>query len=315
LIAYVLGAASAAGVILLVLRRQTDGDAAVSGSLGEMRGLLDGVSRQQEQLVTQTGQWSQLLGRATDRGRWGELTLKKLIEAAGLREHVDFNVQVHLDNGEGAARPDLVLRLPGGGFLRVDSKATWDAYHAALSTDEPGEREAHMAKHARNVRSCVQALAQKAYWSQFERAPEVVVLFIPSEAAFAAAAADDPELLEFAIRRRVAITTPTTLFALLQVVAAGWHQAELSKNTEQVRKLGAQLAKRLAVVTDQLAKASRDLDSVVRAHNEVVECFDGKLLHNARQMGDLGVAGGLDLETPRQAKVAVRTPRAVEPPR
>jgi DNA recombination protein RmuC len=141
----------------------------------------------------------------------------------------------------------------------------------------------------------------------------MVVLFIPSEAAFAAAAARDPELLAYAIRQRVVITTPSTLFALLQVVAVGWHQAELSENAEQIRELGAVLVKRLADVKKQLAKASKGLDSAVRAHNEVVGCFDGKLLDTARRMGDLGVAGGSDLEAPQPTVVSVRMPRLSSP--
>lgn len=309
LISYILGAASAAALILVVLRRQAGGDPAVADSIGELRGLLGGMSRQQDRLVTQATQWNQLLGHAGERGRWGELTLRNLVEAAGLREHVDFDVQVHVSDGEQSGRPDLVLHLPTGGCVPVDSKATWDAYQDSLDTEEPGAREELMSKHARNVRSCVQTLAQRAYWSQFARAPEMVVLFIPSEAVFAAAAVHDPELLEYAIRQRVVITTPSTLFALLQVVAVGWHQVELSENAEQIRELGAQLVKRLASVTDQLAKASRGLDSAVRAHNEVVACFEGKLLHTARRMGDLGVAGGLDLEAPQPSATSVRVPR------
>lgn len=136
----------------------------------------------------------------------------------------------------------------------------------------------------------------------------MVVLFMPSEAAFAAAAAHDPDLLAFAIRQRVAITTPSTLFALLQVVAVGWHQAALSTNADEIRELGSQLVKRIARITEQLAKASRGLDSAVRAHNEVVGCFEGKLLSTARRMGDLGVAGGAELTSPQPAAISVRMP-------
>jgi DNA recombination protein RmuC len=309
LIAYILGAASAAMLILLVLRHHARGDSAVNESLGEVRGLLSGVSRQQEQLTAQGTQLNQLLGRAGDRGRWGELTLQNLVEAAGLSEHVDFDVQVHVAGEDGTHRPDLVLHLPSGGCLPVDSKATWDAYQAALNAVEPSQRQELLRKHARDVRSCVQRLAQKAYWSQFAHSPEMVVLFMPSEAAFAAAAEHDPDLLAFAIRERVVITTPSTLFALLQVVAVGWQRAELSENAEQIRQLGARLVKRLAAVTGQLAKASRGLDSAVRAHNEVVSSFDGQLLQTARLMGELGVVGGVDLESPPLAAVAVRAPR------
>jgi DNA recombination protein RmuC len=313
LISYIFGAASTAILILVVLHPRSGGDPAVADSIGELRGLLDGVGRQQDRLVTEATQWNQLLGHAGERGRWGELTLQNLVEAAGLREHVDFDVQVHVADDERAGRPDLVLRLPTGGCVPVDSKATWDAYRQSLSTEEPHAREALLVRHAQNVRACVQALARKAYWSQFARSPEMVVLFIPSEAAFAAAAAHDPKLLAYAIEQRVVITTPSTLFALLQVVAVGWHQTELSRNAEQIRELGAQLVKRLAGVTDQLAKASRGLDSAVRAHNEVVGCFEGKLLSTARHMGDLGVAGGSELEAPLPAAVSVRIPRSLSP--
>lgn len=313
LISFILGAASTAALIFLVLRRQRGGDPGVVDSIGELRGLLAGVSSQQDRLVTQATQWNQLLGHAGERGRWGELTLQNLVEAAGLREHVDFDVQVHVSDGEQSGRPDLVLRLPTGGCVPVDSKATWEAYQDSLNTSEPSAREELLSKHAHNVRSCVRALAQKAYWSQFAHAPEMVVLFIPSEAAFAAAAANDPELLAYAIQQRVVITTPSTLFALLQVVAVGWHQAELSENADQIRELGAQIVKRLADVTAQLAKSSRGLDSAVRAHNEVVGCFEGKLLATARRMGDLGVAGGSDLEAPQPSAVSVRVPRVPSP--
>lgn len=309
LISYILGAASAAILIIVVLRGRAGGNPGVADSIGELRGLLAGVSRQQDRLVTEATQWNQLLGHAGQRGHWGELTLQNLVEAAGLREHVDFDVQVHVSDGEKAARPDLVLRLPTGGCVPVDSKATWDAYRDSLKAEELSAREELLTKHARNVRSCVQTLAQKAYWSQFARAPEMVVLFIPSEAAFAAAAAQDPELLEYAIRQHVVITTPSTLFALLQVVAAGWHQDELSKNAEQIRHLGAQLVKRLTAMAEQLAKASRGLDSAVRAHNEVVASCEGKLLDTAQRMGDLGVPGASELKAPPPAAVSVRAPR------
>ncbi len=313
LISYIFGAASAAALIIVILRRHAGGDPGVADSLGELRGLLDGVRHQQERLVTEATQWNQLLGHAGDRGRWGELTLQNLVQAAGLREHTDFDVQVHLSDGERTARPDLVLRLPGGGCVPVDSKATWDAYRDSLDTEEPSARDELLDKHARSVRSCVQTLAQKTYWSQFAHAPEMVVLFIPSEAAFAAAAARDPELIAYAIRQRVVITTPNTLFALLQVIAVGWHQADLSQNAEQIRALGAALVKRLGDVKKQLTKASRGLDSAVRAHNEVVGSFEGKLLDTARRMGDLGVAGGSELDAPQAALTSVRMPSLPNP--
>jgi DNA recombination protein RmuC len=309
LISYILGAASSVILIVVVLRRHDGGDTVLADSIGQLRGLLEGVSNQQDHLVAEATQWNRLLGHPSERGHWGELTLQNLVDAAGLREHVDYDVQVYVSDGERSGRPDLILHLPTGGCIPIDSKASWSAYLESLNTDEPNARQELLGTHARNLRTCVRTLAQKAYWSQFTRAPEMVVLFIPSESAFAAAAGHDPDLLAYAIEQRVVITTPSTLFALLQVVAVGWYQAEPSDNAEKIRKLGADLVKRLATVTAQLAKTSKHLDTAVRAHNEVVGCFDGKLLETARRMGELGVAGGTELEAPQPATVSVRAPR------
>jgi len=306
---FIVGAACSAALILFVLRRHPGDGAGVQKSLGEVHGLLDNVRRQQDQIASQATQFTQLLGRSTNRGRWGELTLQRIVEAAGLREHLDFDVQVHAGDQDGIGRPDLVIRLPTGGCLPIDSKAVWDHYEAVLSATDPDTRATRIAQHARDVRDCVATLGTKRYWALFAQAPEVVVLFMPSEAAFAAAAEADPELLAYAIGRRVVITTPSTLFALLQGVAVGWQQAELSKNAEEIRKLGSQLTKRLAAVGEQLSKASRGLDSAVRAHNEVIAAFDGKLLNTARRMGELG-AGGLNISAPVSAEAAVRPGRA-----
>lgn len=301
---FLVGAVCSAALILFVLRRHPGDGAGVQRSLGEVHGLLDNVRRQQDQLASQATQFTQLLGRATNRGRWGELTLQRIIETAGLREHLDFDVQVHAGDQDGIGRPDLVIRLPTGGCLPIDSKAVWDHYEAILNATDPDTRATRIAQHARDVRNCVATLSTKRYWALFAQAPEVVVLFMPSEAAFAAAAEADPGLLGYAIDRRVVITTPSTLFALLQVVAVGWQQAELSKNAEEIRQLGAQLTRRLVDVGAQLSKASRGLDSAVRAHNQVIAAFDGKLLSTARRMGELG-AGGLNISAPTSAEVAV----------
>lgn len=305
---FLVGAATSAALILFVLRRHSGGDGAVHRSLGEFGELLHGVRRQQEQLATHATQWNQLLGRASDRGRWGELTLQRIVEAAGLQERLDFDVQVHASDGDQTGRPDLVLQLPGSGCLPIDSKAVWNHYQAGLDASDPEARKAHCVQHARDVRSCVQTLGTKAYWSLFPCAPEVVVLFMPSEAAFAAAAEADPDLLGYALDHRVVITTPSTLFALLQVVAVGWQQTELAQNAEEIRQLGAQLIKRLTDVAGELSKASRGLNSAVRAHNEVVAAIDGRVLSTARRMGELGVSGAGELAAPAIAEVAVREP-------
>jgi DNA recombination protein RmuC len=323
LIAFIAGAACAMALILLTRWRQpvmslpqlTELERAVQqirvdqrGDSGELRGLVSGIVDQQEQLVRQTGRLSEALRRPGVRGQWGETTLRQVVEAAGLAEHFDFATQAHLagDGEQHAARPDLIVWLPGGGAVPVDAKVPLDAFLDAAGAETQAGRDAALDGHVRQVRSKVRELAAKAYWARFDRAPEMVVMFIASEAAFAAAVQRDPRLIEDAARQKVVIVTPATMLALLQVVQLGWREHALSENATQVRELARELIGRLGVFTAHLGKVGKALEQAARAHNQAVGSLESRVLVTARKFDGLGIAG--EVAEPEQVATVPRLP-------
>ncbi|HEY5197533.1 MAG TPA: DNA recombination protein RmuC [Solirubrobacteraceae bacterium] len=325
LIAFVAGGFSVAVVFELARRRTGPGDdgmleafraelfrfegdqKASAAALGER---MQSLGEHQATVLRQTGQLAEALRRPGVRGRWGELTLHNVVEAAGLAEHVDFDLQVHVPGGvgEAAARPDLVLRLPGGGHVPVDAKVTLDAYLDACQVDDPRHQAQHLVLHAKALRAKVRELSGKAYWERFERSPEMVILFMPSEAAFAAALQQDGGILEDAARMRVVIATPSTMLALLQIVGLGWREASMSEHAERIRGLASELVSRLGGVAGHLAKQGAALEQAVAAHNLAVGSFESRLLVSARRMGELGVQEASRIETPAGVSTVVRLP-------
>ncbi len=317
LLAFIAGAACAA-LLILVTRRSAGDDSTAAlaelqqavqqirveqhGDSGALRGLVTGVVNQQEQLVRQTGLLSEALRRPGVRGQWGETTLRQVVEAAGLTEHFDFDTQAYLagDGEQLAARPDLVVHLPGGGCVPVDAKVPLDAYLDAARAEMPAVREQSLDEHVKQVRTQIRSLAAKAYWSRFERAPEMVVMFMASEAAFAAALQRDPRLLADAARQKVVIATPATMLALLQVVALGWREHALSVNAEQVRRLATEMIGRLGKFTAHMSKVGKALEQAAKAHNQAVGSLESRVLVTARKFEDLGIAG----EIPEPERVA-----------
>lgn len=322
LIAFIAGAVCAAVLILLIRSREpaslpqlAELQQAVQqirvdqrGDSGQLRGLVSGIVNQQEQLARQTGQLSEALRRPGVRGQWGETTLRQVVESAGLAEHFDFSTQAHLagDDERQAARPDLVVQLPGGGAVPVDAKVPLDAFLDAASAETPTGRDAALDLHVRHVRAKVRELAAKAYWTRFARAPEMVVMFVASEAAFAAAVQRDPRLIEDAARQKVVIATPATMLALLQVVALGWREHALSENAEQVRELATELIDRLGVFTGHVGKVGKALEQAAKAHNQAVGSLESRVLVTARKFDALGIAG--ELPEPEQVATIPRVP-------
>jgi DNA recombination protein RmuC len=323
LIAFIAGAGCAAVLILLIRWRQPTASLPQlaelertvqqirldqRGDRGELRGLVSGIVDQQEQLVRQTGRLSEALQRPGVRGQWGESTLRQVVESAGLAERFDFTTQTHLagDGGQPAARPDLILRLPGGGAVPVDAKVPLDAFLDAAAAETAAARDAALDDHVKEVRSKVRELAAKAYWNRFDRAPEMVVMFIASEAAFAAAVQRDPRLIEDAARHKVVIATPATMLALLQVVQLGWREHALSENAAQVRELATELIGRLGVFTGHLGKVGKALEQAARAHNQAVGSLESRVLVTARKFDGLGISG--EVPDPEQVATIPRLP-------
>lgn len=273
---------------------------------GALNSHLASMARTQSDLQDQTRQLVNALRRPEVRGQWGELTLKRLAELAGMVEHCDFFEQEHVDTETGRQRPDMIIRMPDQREIVVDVKTPLDAYLSAIEAGDEVSRTQHLQRHARNVRQRVQELSSKAYWSQFKDAPNFVVLFIPGDQFLSAALDQDRALLEDALRKQVILATPTSFVALLRAVAYGWRQEQLAKNAEQIRKVGEDLYQRLANFSGHLQKLGRNLESGIKAYNSAVGSFDARVMPGARKFVELGISPGKAMEEPQQIETGIK---------
>lgn len=278
-------------------------------AFGNIRGLLESINLSQQTLSAETRNLVTALRRPEVRGQWGEMTLRRLVELAGMVEHCDFTEQEHTVSSEGVLRPDMIVHLAEGRQLVVDVKTPLDAYLAAVEASDDAAREAALQRHARKVRERVRELAAKRYWAQFERSPEFVILFIPGDQFLSAALARDPGLLDEALNQHVILATPTSLVALLKAVAYGWRQVALAENARQIRDLAAELHRRLATFTGHLARVGRALSSSVDAYNSAVGSLERQVLPGARKFVELGVQAQKPLDSAPEVDLIPRTPR------
>jgi len=277
---------------------------------GSLSKHLETMAQTQQLLHGETSKLVTALRRPEVRGQWGELTLKRLAELAGMVEHCDFYQQQSIDTEEGRQRPDMVVRMPDGREIVVDVKTPLDAYLNAVEATDDAARTRYLEHHARKLRERVRELAGKAYWNQFERAPDFIVLFIPGDQFLAAALDIDRSLLEDALKQQVILATPTSFVALLRAVAYGWRQEQLAENADRIRELGEDLYQRLATFTEHLAKIGTSLESSVGAYNKAVGSLDSKVLPGARKFVEMGVTPKKTLEPPAPVETA---PRNVPP--
>ena len=257
---------------------------------------IEGLLQSQQFLQTETRNLVTALRRPEVRGQWGELTLKRLAELAGLSEHCDFDEQVTTLSSDSILRPDMVVNMPGNRQLVVDVKAPLDAYLSAIEASSDMQRDTHLKQHLKNVKGRIKELAMKKYWEQFEQAPDFVVLFIPGDQFLSAALDQDKSLLEYAMQQRVILATPTSLVGLLRAIAYGWNQENLNQNAEVVRKIGQDLHHRLGTLSEHMAKLGKSLDSSVSTFNKLLGSYENSVLPGAKKFTELGIDTHKDID-------------------
>ena len=258
-------------------------------SHGKLAGQIEGLMSVQSILQRETRNLSTALRRPEVRGRWGELTLKRVVELSGMAERCDFVEQPVVEGERGAQRPDLIVHMPEGRELVVDAKTPLDAYLDAVEAQDDDTRKAALARHARQMEDRVRELGQKSYWEQFDRSPEFAVLFVPGDQFLSAALIERPDLIDNALKQSIIVATPSTLMALLKVVAYGWRQADVAENAAEIRELGQELHKRLSTFMNHMQKVSRSLGNAVDSFNAAVGSIERNVLPQARKFTELGV--------------------------
>ena len=281
-------------------------------SFGSLKSSLESVALGQQALQRETRTLVNALRRPEVRGQWGEMTLRRLAELAGMVEHCDFREQVNVRTSDGSLRPDMIVHMPDGRDLVVDVKTPLDAYLEAVDAQTDELRAVAMRRHAQAIAERVKQLGAKSYWSQFEKSPDFVILFIPGDQFLSAALAETPSLLEDAIRQDVIIATPSSFVALLKAVAYGWRQMSLAQNAETIRTLAEDLYKRLAVFATHLTKMGRNLGTTVDAFNSAVGSLERQVLPGARKFTELGVRPEREIEMIEPIDRLTREPQIKE---
>jgi DNA recombination protein RmuC len=310
-------------------QKQTAIEGAIGGlvqpladSLGRLEIHVRELERAREKAYGSLGQQVQTLARETatlstalrspqTRGRWGEVTLRRVAELAGMVHNCDFSEQETREGDGLRIRPDLIVRLPAGRSLVVDAKVPLTAYLDAMGAADEAGRKAALQRHSQQVSEHVRQLSSKQYWSQFQPAPELVVLFLPGDHFFSAALECRPDLIEEALARKVVIATPVTLISVLKGIAYGWNQERLAENAEEIRRVASEMYERMQLVQEHYSDTGRLLEKTVEAYNRSVGSWDSRLVPSLRKMRELGVSNGEEPEAPEQIDLLARRPRAV----
>lgn len=242
------------------------------------------IGKTQSLLHLETGNLVKALRVPHVRGRWGEITLKRVAQLAGMSEYCDFSEQVTQGAGKGSVRPDMVVTLPGNRKIVIDAKVPLMAYLDALEAREDSEKEARMKDHGRQVANHIQALSSKQYFDQITPSPEFTVLFIPGENFFSAALAASPDLIEKGVEKGVILATPTTLIALLKAVSYSWKQKKSYENAQEIRNLGVEIFSRLCSMTENINRLGKDLEKCVSTYNRTIGAMETRVMSTARKL-------------------------------
>lgn len=273
-----------------------------------MKTLLDEMKVGLGDLGTQTGTLVKALRQPQTRGQWGEVQLKRCVEIAGMTEHVDFELQQTMSDGESILRPDAVVMLPGNRRVVIDSKVPLDAYLEVLEAEDDPTRKGELIRHARQVRDHITKLSSKRYQDQFDsgESPDFVVCFMPSEAALHAAFEAEPSLYDYALEQKILIATPTTLVGLLRTVELGWRQEQIAEQAQEIASASRELHSRMGAFLEHFAKAGRQLNSATKSFDDAVGSLESRIMPQLRRIEEMGAASGKELEEPHRVDRAVR---------
>lgn len=262
-------------------------------AFGQLTGLIEAMKAGQEEVRREAQRLGNSLTNAPKaRGRWGERALQNVLEQCGLAEHTDFHLEHSMETEEGRLRPDAIVRVPGQKRLVIDAKVSLNAYQAAFEADNDADKTRHLDLHARAMKNHVQTLGSKSYQSQFDDAPDYVVMFVPGEHFVAAALEADPELWDFAFRNKVLLATPTNLVAIARTVAQVWRQDRMAEEARAVGQMGAELYDRLRAAAEHLKRVGGGLETAVNNYNKFVGSFERNVLSSGRRMAEKGIEIG-----------------------
>ncbi|WP_271077396.1 DNA recombination protein RmuC [Aurantiacibacter sp. MUD61] len=266
-------------------------------AFGQLTGLIENMRRGQEEVRREAQRLGNSLTNAPKaRGRWGERALQNVLEQCGLSEHTDFQLEQSVDTEGGRLRPDAIVHVPGQKKLVIDAKVSLNAYQAAFEADDEDERARQMGLHAKSMRNHVQTLGAKSYQSQFDDAPDYVVMFVPGEHFVAAALEADPELWDFAFKNGVLLATPTNLVAIARTVAQVWRQDKMAAEAQEIGKMGAELYDRLRVAAEHMKRVGGGLETAVSNYNKFVGSFERNVLTSGKRMAEKGLEISKEIE-------------------
>jgi DNA recombination protein RmuC len=275
------------------------------GAYSELTTQVQALAQLQERVRQSTEQLKTALRSPSQRGRWGEMQLRRVVEVAGMLEYCDFAEQKTLF-GETNQRPDLIVRLPNRCEIVGDAKVSLEAYLRAIEAEQETDRARHLKDHSNQVKNHVRSLGEKAYWERLACSPEFVVAFLPLESLFSAALDNDPTLLEFSVERRVLIATPTTLITLLLTVAHGWRQQAVAENLEKIQSAGQELYQRLLTMSQHFSKLGDAIGRTVETYNQTVGSLEKNVLTSARRFKELSPASAAHLEEISEIELSPR---------
>lgn len=282
------------------------------GAYASLSEQVKGLMESQALLQREAASLVQALGSPNIRGQWGEIQLKRVVEYAGMVEHCDFEQQLSVSTSEGGLRPDMVVRLPNDRIIVVDAKVPLSEYLASFKIESASAKKEALKRHARQIKDHLSKLSTRQYWKQFSESPEFVVLFLPGESILSAALEGDSSLIEFGIKEKVIVATPTTLIALLKAVAYGWQQQKMTQEAKQIVELGQQLYDRMSVFSEHFNKIGRSLDNSVEAYNQAVRSTESRLLPTVRKFKDLSLNQDKSIRSLDQIESTPRKPQVEE---